>query len=980
MIRTLPSYRALLAVGLLLLLPLTRADAQHDTRGRAFWITFMANYNGGFDPTEMRLYLASETPTTARVIYHLNDDTVTVPIPFARTAVEVDIALLFGPSVELGDGEVRAMKAIEVIADNEITCYGANIRHLSADAFLALPDDVLTTRYIVLAYPNAWLEASFGSQGEYDQPSQFAIVATEDGTTIRIDPAAQLVGRRQETFTITLDRGEVFNGQAVVARYQDVSGTEIRANKPIAVFAGNRRTSIPLQVGNFRDHLIEQLPPLEVWGREAIVTPHATVVDPSLVPYEAVVRVLAAFDDTRWQINGVDQTPLSKATSVEIPLDVAKHITASAPILVAQYEHSAGYDNSGPVEITLPGDPFMMLIPPTEQFDTAYAFQSVEYQGFEELMHFVNVVVPTPGIASLRLDGSPIVAGWQPTPKPGYSYAQVRVNPGAHDIRGDSAFGIFVYGFGPAISYGYPGGLLFRTLVHDFEPPDLEHLPVCLGMEGMAYDSRITDTGIDSLYALPSSRNVTITVDPFAPGADTVRYHAALIDPYNDGVVAVKAIDSAGRSRTMSSPLAGFTVRAPGMNGSVPVTLDTLRLFTRTDTCLTVMLENYGIFPQTVTSLTLTPPITGVQVTTAMPMVIAPGERVPITLCAGDWADTIAVTVIGVTNDCRERSVALLPIIAGIDSIPPDISSGEFSCGSGVVVTFTDRNAVGSKIRHLFVDTLINATEVRRGATPSPFVDIELAPIDPYRDVVYQVRVVDMAGNESVRRDTVGGFTLAVLDNGRDSVSERFGRPLRVAELIPGAGRCDSIVLHNYGARPLTVSTLRFRGNRGYSIPQAQLPFTIPPHSDRRLEVCVEAGGTGQVIDTLELADACGRADALVLRASVPGLTTTDRCESILSVVTSGATKRNFLALPHPNPATGATATVTFGLSRPAAVTLTLFDAQGTVVERLLDDAAMPEGITRIETLIGGHPAGVYYLRMGTPEGMLPAEKLVIHR
>jgi len=240
--------------------------------------------------------------------------------------------------------------------------------------------------------------------------------------------------------------------------------------------------------------------------------------------------------------------------------------------------------------------------------------------------------------------------------------------------------------------------------------------------------------------------------------------------------------------------------------------------------------------------------------------------------------------------------------------------------------------------------------------------------------------VVDMAGNESVRRDTVGGFTLAVLDNGRDSVSERFGRPLRVAELIPGAGRCDSIVLHNYGARPLTVSTLRFRGNRGYSIPQAQLPFTIPPHSDRRLEVCVEAGGTGQVIDTLELADACGRADALVLRASVPGLTTTDRCESILSVVTSGATKRNFLALPHPNPATGATATVTFGLARPAAVTLTLFDAQGTVVERLLDDAAMPEGITRIETLIGGHPAGVYYLRMGTPEGMLPAEKLVIHR
>jgi hypothetical protein len=351
-----------------------------------------------------------------------------------------------------------------------------------------------------------------------------------------------------------------------------------------------------------------------------------------------------------------------------------------------------------------------------------------------------------------------------------------------------------------------------------------------------------------------------------------------------------------------------------------------------------------------------------------------------VTLCAGDWADTIAVTTIRVVGSCIERDVALLPIVAGVDSLPPTINTGGLACGRGVVVTFTDINAVGSKIRRVLVDTLINAREIRRSGVPAQHVELELEQIDIYRDVIYQVRVVDLAGNESMRRDTVGGFTVAVLDEALDSVSERFGRQMRVAELSPGGERCDSIVLHNYGARALTISTLRFHANRGFSIPPAQLPFTIEPYSDRKLLVCIEATATGTVLDTLELFDACGRGDALVLGADVPVLTAADDCRSVLTVVTLGAARRNFLALPQPNPATGASATVTFGLVRSERVTLYLHDARGEVVEKLLDGVEMPAGITRIEALVDHHPAGVYYLRMGTPSGLLPAEKLVIQR
>jgi hypothetical protein len=966
--------RLAVSVALLQTLLVVAASAQHDTKGRDFWVTFMTNLGGGqVQQSDMRLYLASEVPTTARVIYFGGADTMVVPIPKARTTVAVDITGRFGPLAELQLFEEFSAKAIEVISDDEITCYGVSIRLQSADAFLALPDDVLTNAYIVLAYPNGY--DSRGAR-DYDTPSQFAIIGTEDGTTVRITPAAQLNGRTNQPFTITLDRGEVFNGQAAVGRYQDVSGTEIKSNKPVAVYAGNQRTSVPVRVGNYRDHLVEQMPPLEVWGKSAIVTPHFPITPQS--SDTAVVRVLAAFDNTRWQIDGVDQPPLRRAVSVEIPLLRAMNITASDPILVAQYVHSVAVSFGN---TTLLGDPFMMVIPPTEQFDTAYAFQSIDHNEFDDNAHFINVVIPTVATSSVRLDDASVSATWTPVPTTSFSFAQIRVRRGSHTIAADSSFGLYVYGFGRASSYGYAGGMLFRRLVNDFQPPEIEQTLGCLGLDGVAFDSHITDSGIDSLYLLPSSRNVTVAIDPFAPGADSVAYRARLTDPYQDGLVELKVVDSAGRSRTQSNPIPGFTVRTVGMSGNAPLALDTLHLLNAADTCFDVTLENVGRFPQTITSIVLVPPIPGATVTSSLPLVIAPGSRASVTICARAFADTVLDATLVIANACTDRTVATLPIVSGVDTLPPTISTRDAGCDRHVFLTVADARGRSSLVAAATFDTLVNARVVAQRPAGDGFpvanAEFELAPIDDFHDLVYVLRVADLAGNIAVYRDTIGGFTIAALDADRDSVSMRFGRELRLAGLDPSEERCDSVTLVNYGARALRIVTVRFESNRQYSVPPSQLPLVIAPHATVRLTFCTEAGALGLVSDTLIISDGC-REDRVVMKTPVvTRLTTVDGCNDILQVGNIGGAKRAFLSAPHPNPNAGALATLDIGLPEDADVTLEIAGSDGATRGALVRGATLRAGIHRLTFDVSSLEDGVYFFRLRLSSGGARPEELV---
>ena len=116
---------------------------------------------------------------------------------------------------------------------------------------------------------------------------------------------------------------------------------------------------------------------------------------------------------------------------------------------MAQYSNSTTYDG-------ITSDPFMMLVPPFEQFENSYTV-TTPASGFD--INYVNVVVPTASISSFKLDGATQSASaFAPIGSSGFSSGQFSVALGSHTLSDTDNFGVFVYGFAPADSYGYPGG------------------------------------------------------------------------------------------------------------------------------------------------------------------------------------------------------------------------------------------------------------------------------------------------------------------------------------------------------------------------------------------------------------------------------------------------------------------------------------------------------------------------------------------
>lgn len=958
------------------------AQVQHDSKGTEFWATFMESAGGGGfqEVSDMRLYFSADSATTVTITYLGRNDSATIDIPTPHKTVEVNLNLLFGSSIELSEANKGvSRKSLHIVSKHDVTLYGVSVRLHSSDAFLGLPDDALTRRYVVLSYPNGYNNVQQWS--EYDQPSQFAVVATEDGTTVSITPTAHLNGRTSlAPFSVGLNRGEVFFAQASLGRREDVSGTQIRSTKPIAVFGGNRRTSIPTSVGNYRDNLVEQMPPLDAWGTSAILTPHYQVT--SGVFYNAVARVVAALDNTDWAIDGVPQQRLDAGEVAEFEMtEQPMVVTASNPIMVAQYEHSVGVQSLGQFEL---GDPFMMLIPPPEQYDTAYAFQSVTHELFTR--HFVNVVVPTVAVPSLRLDNSPLVVNYKPVPGTPYSYAQIPLSAGSHYVTCDSAFGLYAYGFGQANSYGYPGGTLFRQLVVDFEAPSIRAVPQCGLVQGVAVDDGITDSGIDSCYVVASATsNTDVVIAPFASGADSVFYTATLRDPYQDGAVQVKAIDSAGRSVSQLNLIPGFTLRASKMTGNAPQA-EELVSYNSAPVCRQVEIVNYGKFPHRVDNLALVPPRPLFSVNSPLGFTLNPGETRTVEICYAGGPDTTETVSLVIGDSCIARQVVDLTVFGITDTVPPGKLGQIGPCGQGVEIVFEEPPLKFFGIASIEVVEAVNArTGFTPGADalPSSRVALRLDPIDFRQDMIYEVLMRDMAGNETVVRDTVGGYTLAALETKESTqVSVRLGADWGTDSLAFLGKRCDTIVLTNYGSRDLVIGQIIVEENRDFSVPPAQLPLYVGPGDSIKVAICLEGRFAGEQIDTLLIVDTCGRWERVAMLTPVGfGLGSgVDRCGQQLTIQAFAPSKRTFLTTPFPNPSGGGTIGVDIGLSKDELVSVDVLDMGGERVLRVLEGSAMKGGLHRLTFEPAGLESGLYFCRMVTAGGDVYTSKMIIAR
>jgi gliding motility-associated-like protein len=143
----------------------------------------------------------------------------------------------------------------------------------------------------------------------------------------------------------------------------------------------------------------------------------------------------------------------------------ASYIQADKPVMVAQYMISSDGDDCGLTPPGGDGDPEMIYISPIEQGIKKAVFYNTDQSGINS--NYINVILPTAGLASLRIDGNSTFTDVFAHPSlAGYSCVRHNLGGAAaqHIIESDSAFNAITYGLGSVESYGYNAGTLVKNL------------------------------------------------------------------------------------------------------------------------------------------------------------------------------------------------------------------------------------------------------------------------------------------------------------------------------------------------------------------------------------------------------------------------------------------------------------------------------------------------------------------------------------
>jgi hypothetical protein len=411
------------------------AKTSLSNKGTDFWLLFMRNFEG--QGVELFLDITADETTSG---------TVSVPgLGFSQsfnvTANTITRVIIPVGAMIMNSGTVEAL-GVRVVSQNDVTVYGTNQRAFSTDSFLGLPVSILGTQYLAMTY--------FGPSTTENNASQLAIVSPYNNNVITITPS-QATRNGQPAgvpFNVTLNQGETYLVRGAAVTNDDLTGTIVESSLPVALFSGGACVNIPPGFG-FCDHIVQQIPPVSAWGLDFVTRPLEGRQQGD------TWRFLASQNNTQVTINGSLAATLNFGDYYETVLTASSYVQSNRPILTVQFANGNQWDGSGN-----PGDPFMMVIPPFQQFLNGYTF-ATPADGF--VSNYFTVTVQNEGIAGMRLDGASLNAGaFAAIPGTDFSAAAfpISINSSYNITNLDGyPFGLYVYGFNADDSYGYPGGL-----------------------------------------------------------------------------------------------------------------------------------------------------------------------------------------------------------------------------------------------------------------------------------------------------------------------------------------------------------------------------------------------------------------------------------------------------------------------------------------------------------------------------------------
>ncbi len=463
------------------LLP-TVAAQDSSYRGREFWVGYGHHQfmESGSNSQELVFYLSTlQDPA----IVTISIDSATTPwsrtynIP-ANTVIVSDIipksgaadARLFSPEPPFGSGStgIFRRKGIHIESDVPIAVYSHMYGSASSGASLVLPVQSWGYTYFSLNSKQQYAANCF---------SWAYIIAKENNTTVEIKPS---VLTRNQALTglepgvakqVTLQKGQVYqvlganlgadaNGTGGSSTGgHELTGTSIRSlspGKPVAVFSGSSRTLNPASCGQGGgDNDMAQLFPLHTWGKKYLTAPLSSSTSAAL-PGTSIYKIVVNDPQTVVKKDGVTLTGLVNNSYYIYETNAPALVEADRPILLAQFMSISGCMAGA-------GDPDMYYLSPIDA--GVKKVNCVRTSREAITLNYVTLVIPTAGIASLLIDGSPTFSHSYMHPSlPGYSVV-IKSWPGATSqftIQSDSAFTGITYGMGSVESYGYNIGANFK--------------------------------------------------------------------------------------------------------------------------------------------------------------------------------------------------------------------------------------------------------------------------------------------------------------------------------------------------------------------------------------------------------------------------------------------------------------------------------------------------------------------------------------
>ena len=337
-------------------------------------------------------------------------------------------------------------RVVQVVASAPIICCGMDYKSLSADVFLALPVSSAGTDYRILSYANSVPHS----------PSEFAIAAFSDSTHVTITTSAPTRGAHAigSPFTVILNRGQAVQVQTdPTITGLDLTGSQVQADKSVAVYGGEAKTEVPSGNGATRDMLLEAMPPVDAWGKVFVLSAFDIDTAGNREPRGDIMRVLALNANTTISINGVSWTTIGANQWLDWPIKGPIIVEASQPVLVGEYATTA-------VTAAL-GDPFLAVVPPVDQtYNDCTFFASADSAIF--LLQKVIIVTDSAAQSGIIFDDT--------TPIPASTFTRIpvssngrrffiteyQVQPGMHTLHTnlppEHGFTALVYGRMAALS------------------------------------------------------------------------------------------------------------------------------------------------------------------------------------------------------------------------------------------------------------------------------------------------------------------------------------------------------------------------------------------------------------------------------------------------------------------------------------------------------------------------------------------------